>query len=170
MSKTKTIRNLAPTSEANLLYERAEKAWDKGQNRRAFQLMLAAAEAGVTAAFSTVACFYDFGEGVQPDQEQALYWYGRGASWCYLSANNIGCIWRDRGQPERAVRWFKRAVALGDADANLNIAKIYLSKKRSSAAAVRYLKRARRSKRITEYSKEEAGILLKRLAERSGTR
>jgi TPR repeat protein len=56
--------------------------------------------------------------------------------------------------------WFKRAVRLGDGDANLNIALIYLRNKRDRQKAVRYLQRTIDAKYVTDGSIEEARKLL----------
>jgi TPR repeat protein len=56
--------------------------------------------------------------------------------------------------------WFKRAVRLGDGDANLNIALIYLRNKRDCQKAVRYLQRTIDAKYVTDGSIEEARKLL----------
>jgi hypothetical protein len=54
-------------------------------------------------------------------------------------------------------------VKLGDDDANLNIAKVYLRRRRNLAKAAEYLNKVRKSKRVTTGSKEEARQLLKKL-------
>jgi hypothetical protein len=54
-------------------------------------------------------------------------------------------------------------IALGDDEANLNIAKLYLQKKGHRGKAARYLARVVRSAWTTEGGKEEAGLLLRQL-------
>lgn len=148
------------------LYRRAEKQWSKGRLRDAFRLFRAAAELGASASYGLLAQFYDHGFGVQRNEDAALYWYRR----AYrrgdnaTAPNNIGCIWRDRGKRARALMWLHRAVEHGDADANLNIAKIYLLDSRTAAKAIPYLKRVCRSQNVTEGSQEEASYLLKKSA------
>jgi TPR repeat protein len=83
-----------------------------------------------------------------------------------LAANNIGIIWRDRGKPDRALFWLRRAVRLGDGDANLEIAKIYLKAKPNMRRAVHYLNKARKAQFITEGSKEEVKRMLKDINKR----
>jgi hypothetical protein len=56
--------------------------------------------------------------------------------------------------------WFKRAVKLGDGDANLNIALIYLRSNRDRQKAVLYLQRTINAKYVTDGSIEEAEKLL----------
>lgn len=172
--RVKKIRNLAEANRAAFLYERGHQAWSKGDLRLAFRYFLAAARAGKVAAFDTLGNFYHLGRGVKPNPGAALYWYRQAYSNGTRSvANNIGCILRDRKKLGQAIKWFQRAVRQNDGDANLNIAKIYL-RKGDLARARSYLDKTRRSPWATEQSKEEAGLLLKKLttkdAARSGLR
>jgi Tfp pilus assembly protein PilF len=119
-------------------------------------------------AFRVIGQFYDRGEGTARNKGAALFWYRRAAqSGDYSAANNVGCIWRDRGKVARALRWFERAVQESDGNANLNIAKIYLHKG-NSAKAARYLNRTIRSVWATGDAKEEAKLLLKGLRTSKG--
>jgi TPR repeat protein len=137
---------------------------------------LAAAKAGFVPAYSILASFYDQGTGVRANRRAALYWYMRAYrqhdSWYAggdsTSANNIGCIWRDKRKPRTAIMWFKRAVRLGDGDANLNIALIYLRNKRDRQKAVRYLQRTIDAKYATDGSIEEARQLLSEIRKTKG--
>jgi TPR repeat protein len=62
-----------------------------------------------------------------------------------------------------ALLWFGRAVKLGDADANLNIAKLYLEHRANPILAIRFLKETSKSRNATVGSKEEARKLLTQL-------
>lgn len=164
MQTARKHRALSIEIRANHLYQCAEEEWRRGRLRRAFRLFLAAAKAGVAPAFSIVAQFYDQGDGVKANESAALHWYRRAFSNGYHSvANNIGCILRDRKRLNEALLWFRRAVKLGDADANLNIAKLYLQHKGNQTLAIRFLKETCRSRNATEGSKEEARKLLTQL-------
>lgn len=166
MGKVRALRNLNEASIANLHYMRGDEAWRQGDMRSAFRHFFAAAEAGMEPAFQVVAQFYNDGEGVRFDESKALYWYRRASEKGNCSAaNNIGCILRDRGKSGLALRWFKRAVTLGDADANLEIAKIHVE--RGDLIKARpYLDKTVRSSWATEQSKDEARRLLKRSGRR----
>lgn len=166
--KIRKPRNLAELNRAGLLYTRAQQAWRRRQADSAFRLFLAAARAGEVSAFSIVGQFYDQGYGVRADENAALSWFQlayRCGQRDSFAASNIGCIWRDRGKIARALRWFRRAVKFGDADANLEIAKIYIHKG-DLIKARPYLNKTRRSPWATEQSKEEARRLLKKMATR----
>jgi TPR repeat protein len=74
-------------------------------------------------------------------------------------------LYRSEHNRRLALAWFERAAQLSDADANLEIAKIYIEENQESKAR-RYLKRALRAKPgdITEPSRGEAEALLKRIS------
>lgn len=164
MPRAMKHRALSVEIKANRLYQRAEEEWRRGRLRPAFRLFLAAAKAGITPAFGTVAQFYDFGDGVRANENEALLWYRRAYRNGDCSvANNIGCILRDRKRLKEALLWFRRAVKRGDGDANLNIAKLYLQHKGNQGLAARFLKETCMSRNVTEGSKEEARHLLKQL-------
>jgi TPR repeat protein len=166
--ETAMSKLLNKENKAAALYKRAEQCWTEGRLPNAFKLFLAAAKVGFVPAYRTLASFYDQGTGVKSNRRAALYWYMRAYrqhdTWYRrgdsTSANNIGCIWRDRRKSQTAIMWFKRAVRLGDGDANLNIAKIYLGSNRDRQKAVRYLQRTINAKYATDGSIEEASKLL----------
>ena len=156
------VKNKSRSMKANLFYHRADEAWREGHLRSAFRLFLAAANAGSDDARAVVAQFYDQGIGVKASEEAALRWYRLAyRSGNALAANNLGVIWRDRGKIDRALMWFLRALELGDEDANLEIAKIYLNAKSSPEKATQYLRNACTGKFVTDGSKEEARALLR---------
>jgi TPR repeat protein len=161
MSKIRNSGSRSQRIKANMLYHQAEENWRRGQLKHAFRHFLAAAKAGMTSAYGTVGQFYDQGDGVKTNPDAALFWYLRAyRSGDYSVANNIGCILRDKHKLSQALRWFHQAVKRGDADANLEIAKIYLSCKHNAPNAIRYLKRVLADRTVTEGSKEEAERLL----------
>ena len=161
MLNSRKLDTEMPSSEANSLYQRADEEWRRGRLRSAFRLFLAAAKGGMSSAFGIVGQFYDHGDGVKANRSAALYWYRKAyRHGSNSAANNIGCIWRDRGNLGRAILWLMRAANLGDGDANLNIAKIYLHRKGDLRKATDYLNKACRSRHATEGSKEEARLLL----------
>jgi TPR repeat protein len=161
--KAGPLRNLREANRANELYRRGDEAWSKGRSRPAFRLFLAAARAGMKAAFSTVGHFYHNGIGVKANPDAAIDWYRLAyRAGARSVANNIGCILRDRKKFGQAIEWFRRAVQQEDGDANLNIAKIYLHK--GDLLRTRsYLEKTRRSPWATEQSKEEARSLLRKM-------
>lgn len=60
------------------LYEEADAAWDEEDYETAFEKYKEAAELGYTKAFAAVGYMYEFGKGVESDDEQAERWYKLG--------------------------------------------------------------------------------------------
>jgi len=152
-------------SKVDALLRRADRQHEAGELRSAFRLMLNAAKLGDAAAQHGVGYYYHVGIGVKPSRASALGWYRRAYRKGYgFAANNVGTIFRDEGDTERALTWFQRAAKLGDTDANLQIAKILLQEPKRVADAVPFLKRVIAAKprvEVTEASREEALRLLK---------
>jgi TPR repeat protein len=147
-------------------YSRGNEEWRRGRLRSAFRLFLAAAQNGNGLAYDTLANFYDRAVGTKRDEDAALYWYKRAyRRGSFMAPNNIGVIYRDRKDFKRALVWFHRAVAHKDANANLNIAKIYLLNKQGTEKAIRHLKEVYNAEgsEATQSAKQEAKLLLKRI-------
>jgi TPR repeat protein len=161
MRKVKASRRLGH-QKLSEMFIHADRERDRGRTRSAFRISLAAAKAGDAASQLAVGYCYDEGKGVLPNRSAALYWYGRAYRHGDASAaNNIGTIWRDRGDSERALSWFRRAVKLGNDESNLEIAKYYLHGKRNPKKAIIHLEKVRRSEMVSEASAEEAKRLLR---------
>jgi hypothetical protein len=96
-----------------------------------------------------------------------MYWYLQGIS----REQHIRCqqhrtIYRDEKKISLALRWFHRAVAVGDIDANLEIAKLLLNRLNDPKTAARHLKRVLKAKGgidVTIHSQEQAAALLKKI-------
>ena len=96
-----------------------------------------------------------------------MYWYKRAyrrGDAC--AAHNIGVLWRNEGKPNRALRWFEKAVRLGYDEANLEIAKHLMEEGPDLKKAIDRLQRVRASVRVSEAGVEEAEKLLKQALKR----
>ena len=144
------------------LWLRACALDDQGKPRVAFRLLRRAAEAGHHGSQLHLGVLYDTGRGVRRSRERALHWYRKGARRREAAAaSNIGTLYRDEGRMGLAVRWFERAVEWGDADALLELAKLYLGPLQDRPRARRLLARLRRNKgSTTPLTQEEATLLL----------
>ena len=135
--------------------------------RSAFRLTLAAAKLGNASAQINVGNYYDDGTGVRRNHSAALRWYKlayrRGDSG---AAHNIGCVWRNEGNLERALYWFSRAVSLGDDESNIDIAKHFLRNVQDPRKAISFLRRVRPSGFVSEAGLEEAAELLREAKKR----
>lgn len=150
------------------LFERANKQWENGALRSAFRLFLAAAKAGDTSSQVNLGYFYSEGIGVKRNRAHSLYWNRRAYrrhEGC--AATNIAVLFRDEGNVLQALAWFERAVALGDNDARVEAAKLYLLKGKQPEA-VRHLSLATMAGRndITGAGLEEAQEILRRLGQK----
>jgi TPR repeat protein len=167
--KTEIRRRKAHESRADLLFSRANQQWELGKLRSAFRLFLAAAKTGDPGAQHDLGYFYDVGVGVERNRSAAIYWYGRAVHQGNSgAAYNIGTIFRDEQKAREAVKWFQQAIKLGDGDANLEIAKIYLGDRQTFKRAIEYLNRTSKSPNATRDFKEEARQILRGLKNRKG--
>jgi tetratricopeptide (TPR) repeat protein len=168
MTMTKRNRGAKRSQESvDALFAKASEQWDRGELRSAFRLFLVAAKRGDPGAQHNLGYFYDVGVGVKPNRAAALYWYKRAFRRGYrTAASNIGTIFRDEEKTSQALSWFQRAIKLGDADANLEVAKILLRQEGEAGKAIAYLRRTTKAKEgdVTKGSKQEAERLLSQLA------
>lgn len=167
-----TTRQFDP--KADSLLRRAYEQSELGKQRSAFRLYLAAAKLGDSYGQQALGYCYDVGVGVKPNRSAAMRWYllafRKGNT---SAANNIGTIYRDEGDLKRALKWFERAIALGEIDANLEIAKIYLREKDRTAEALPYLRKILKGKpgmTVTiDYFKKAQRLLKKHFAKKMRT-
>jgi len=144
-------------SDVERLFQRADEQQQAGKLKSAFRLFLACAKAGDSGCQNNVGNFYRDGIGVKPNRERALYWYRRAyRRGLRGAASNIGVLFRDEKDLQKALAWFERA---GDGDADLAIANLYLEEN-DRTQAIRYLKRTSESDCVSEVSREEAKRLL----------
>lgn len=158
-------RRVTQSDPHKLLLE-AERYEKRGDLRHAFKALLAGALLEDSGCQSNLGNFYSSGKGVRRSLEKAAYWYKRayrnGAGY---AASNLAIDRRNTGNVRSAVVWFKKAIALKDGDACIELAKIYKSRKGAQKIAVALLRRAlRMSRYLTESGREEAESLLKELA------
>lgn len=168
MSKSGNILKQSQKSKTDDLFIRADRLEERGNLKSAFRLFLAGAKAGDSGCQLNVGNFYDDAKGVRSNRTAALYWYKRacrrGVS---AAAHNIGILWRNEQKPGRALSWFKRAVGMGDEEANLEIAKYYILTENNPRKAIPHLRRVCRSSRVTEAGAELAQKLLKQVTKKS---
>ena len=107
--------------------DRAFALDERGHQRRAFKVFLAAARRGDANAFLTLGYAYETGRGTRPSKRKAVRWYKRAlAAGDVSAAHNIGTVFRDRGNHVRAARWFMRAIAMGHSGSNLELGQLLL--------------------------------------------
>ena len=158
-------------ARAEALFVQADKQEELGNLRSAFRMMLSAAKLGEVGAQLNVGTYYADGKGVRRNVAAALYWYKRAyRRRLSCAASNIGMLWRSENKPDRALRWFFRAVALGDPEANLEIGKHYLQNEHNPRKAIPFLNRVTKASWVTEAGREEAARLCARAQKALKTR
>ena len=145
--------------------KQAHEAWERGDLVAARQLFARALAEGNSSSALNLGYFYDEGIGGTRSTFSALKWYGyayrHGDS---SGAINIAIVHRERGNWKAMLAWSRKACALGDGDAELDMAKCYLQGRgtlRSRAKALKHLRRAIRSSHISPAGREEAVALRK---------
>jgi len=154
---------ISNTERAHKLSVQAEKLDDTGHYREAFKLLLEAAKLGDTGAQINLGNFYAGGKGTKKNLAEAERWYRKaykaGSS---AGANNLACDRRDSGNIRSAILWFKKAVAMGDGGACIELAKIYRARPNHNRQVATLLRRVLRMDvyGASEYDKEQAASML----------
>lgn len=142
-------------------YEDATAAYDRGHLNKAFQGFLAGAQAGDVDCMAMVAVMYGAGEGVRIDLAQSIEWDKKAiAAGSELAFLNIGISYRCMGDMVSAKRWFLRALDAGDAEAALQLAKLYMVSELEADTVRKYLQMALDSAQALDETKLEARQLL----------
>ncbi len=90
------------------------KCYDEGDYDGAFEYYSKAAELGNADAHYRLGNMYGEGEGVEKDEEKAVYHYEKAAIGGHPNArNNLACIEGNNGRMERSVKHFIIAAKLG---------------------------------------------------------
>jgi uncharacterized protein len=150
-----------PDPESTFL--EAERYEEQGKFKKAFDCLLRAARLGHDGCQLNVGNFYSSGKGVRKNPEQAAYWYRQ----AYKNGNSTGAFnlaidRRNDGNIRSAFVWFKKAWAMNDGEAAIELAKLYVTKRDGTKKAIELLKKASVLKRaeISDEAKHEAKILL----------
>jgi len=147
------------------VFVQANKEHESGRVKKAYKLFVRAAREGHPYAPNSVGYFLDNGIGVAQNKKKAIDWYRKAArKGDICGVANLGIVYRDLGNLRRAIFWLTRAVAAGDGDAALELAKIHLARENTSSRkrGVAYLRAAVGSKSVSPSSREEAALLLRR--------
>ena len=156
-----------PATQNDKLFVKANTAWDRGDLRRAFELFSRAAESGDSSCQLDLGYFFDRGLHVKKDKKKAMHWYYQAYRQGDAgAANNIATLHRECGRTGRMVWWFRRAVAMGDHDALLELGKCYetgIGLPKSPRRATLCYRRVLASEQVTQFSQEQAKRRLARL-------
>ena len=158
-------RAIAITSDE--LFSSAEQDIASGNGARGIRTLRDLANRGHVAAQHNLAYLYDTGVGVRRNIGFALNWYRRAyRSGSGIAATNMAICYRDLERFDLALSWFKRAAARGDADAHVEIAKLYLRSAGGWRRAQPHLQKALSAPgtRISRDARREARSLFRQLS------
>lgn len=151
--------------ETRALFILGDTAEDEGRFEAARANFTRGSELGCTLCMTRLAYLYDTGAGGATDKAQAMRLYRR--AWrlkqCLDAGNNIGIIYRERGDHRGRVRWLKKLVALNHGDAHFELAKCYLAGtgvRKNVQAALRHLSVALQLDEFYNDDREEAESIL----------
>ena len=143
------------------LFVRANRLLENGNQQEAFRLFRGGAEAGDSGCMLNLGVLYGDGVSGAPDHERELFWYKKSLARGETSAiSNIAISYKEQRRYRKAEAWFNKAIAAGDGDANLELAKLLLSRGTPRHRVVPLLEAAVSSPDVTVASVEEAQGLL----------
>ncbi len=153
-------------SDPEALFLNAERYEEQGKFKMAFRCLLDAANLGHTSSQVNLGNFYSAGKGVRKSSGDASYWYQRAYNGGDpTGALNLAIDRRNEGNTRSAFVWFKRAWAMNEGDAAIELAKLYAVRRGGAKKAIELLKKIPTLKRseISDDSKEEAALILSEL-------
>ena len=160
---------MVDTSALFRIGDTAEEAGNFAHARAAFER---GATLGDVSCISRLAYLFDTGTGVEVDKAAAMRLYQR--AWRKernaAAGSNIAILYQERREWLPAFRWWKRVATTGDGSAQLEMAKCYLRGRgvnRDLQSALRCLAAAEGSAYISEYERDLARRLLRKLRPRA---
>ena len=150
------------------LFKIGDAAQEAGNFAQASVAFERGAALGDVACLSRLAYLLDTGTGVEVDKATAMKLYLR--AWRKerdsMAGSNIAILYRERRQWQAMFRWWQRVAATGEGSAQLEIAKCYLrgrGVRRDPQAALRCLAAAEDSRHISEYERDLAQRVRRKL-------
>jgi TPR repeat protein len=123
------------------LLSEAEGFEEADNYKLAAKVLLRGAKSGDTSCQLNLGNYYASGTGVRKNLEKAAYWYET----AYKNGNRAGALnlaidERNRGDFRAAEKWFKRAVAMHDGSAYIELAKMYVTQGKKRLEALELLR------------------------------
>lgn len=149
---------------ADELFRDAEQKEGRGDFSGAFDSHMAAARLGNVLSQLALGNCYSRGRGVQKNTQEAARWYMKvyrnGIS---AGAVNLSVDLQNQGNIRGAIAWLKRAAAMDDGDACVQLARIYLKRRGGTKVATGLLRKAVSfsSSETSDDAREQAEVLLK---------
>jgi TPR repeat protein len=144
----------------------AERFEEADNYKLAAKVLLRGAKSGDTTCQLNLGNYYASGTGVRKNLVKAAYWYET----AYKNGNRAGALnlaidERNRGDFRAAERWFKKAVAMHDGSAYIELARMYVAQGKKRLAALELLRQVIKLNRdnVSIDEKAEAKSLLRAL-------
>jgi len=151
--------NLQP-GNARIQFEYARVLDKQKSYEKAFEYYQKAAQQGYVIAQNSLGLAYEWGQGVEANNQKALYWYSKAANQGFAQAqNNLGSMY-DLGKvgnddEKQAIYWFRQAADQGYATAQRNLGTMYSRgdgvKQNDKIAFEWYLKAANQNQASAQY-------------------
>jgi TPR repeat protein len=108
-----------------IVFDDADKLQELGSHKEALQIFTKLAEQGHGAAMSRIALIHFAGLGVAKDFDESVKWDLAAIKAGYdMSMGNLALTYCAMREYREARNWFERAVAAGDGDSALELAKL----------------------------------------------
>jgi tetratricopeptide (TPR) repeat protein len=154
--------------DTSALFRIGDAAEEAGNLAHALKAFERGAALGNADCLCRLAYLFDTGTCVEADKATAMRLYQR--AWRkernVAAGSNIAILYRERKEWRTMFRWFQRVAETGDGSSQLDLAKCYLrgrGVKRDVQAALRCLAAADSSVFISEYERDLARRLLRKL-------
>lgn len=154
--------------DTSVLFRIGDAAEEAGNLAHAFKSFERGAALGDADCLCRLAYLFDTGTGVEADKATAMRLYQ--LAWRkdrnVAAGSNIAILYRERQDWRAMFRWFQRVAETGDGSSQLDMAKCYLRGrgiKRDVQAALRCLAAAESSVFISEYERDFARRLLRKI-------
>jgi len=146
-------------------FNKASATYDKGDYVAAFDIFLDLAESGDVGSMSQIAIMYGAAQGVDLDFDKSIEWDEKAIqAGSITSMTNLGITHRMRGNVKKAKFWLEKALAAGDSEAALELAKMYLISDLETERAKQYLEMVLAGESCTDAGRDEARELLRQLS------
>jgi TPR repeat protein len=145
-------------------YIAAIELYDNGEFGSAFAIFSALAENNSPHAISVLAIMYSHGQFVEKDLEKSIALDLRAiALGNSTSISNLAITYLQNNNLPLAEEWLRKAIAAGDGDALVDLAKLKIDSADTRPEARQLLQQALVSNSITPDSKEQAELILEGL-------
>lgn len=155
------VQNLAPSPVYADDYVNGRNAYITGDYTKAFTILKPLAESGSPDAQKILGLMYDYGQGVEKDPKQALYWYTLSAEQGDPAVQyQVGAkYFRGDGVKQdydEAAKWWELAATGGQVDAQFNLGLMYYRglsvEQNDKRAAELFLQAAKQGHSYAQYS------------------